>query len=898
MVRIKRKTISVIFCLVLMFATTNSFVNAINIGSKKEGDRKCIHILNSRDVISDEAKTYQVTSYSYQDAEKLCLDVDEEINIQNNGYADVDVTIHTSSPKLIDLYKKSLGVPDNIDKIDMEVPYQTSRSLFLQTDDGTIAEKKVIEPVRERFFEGVAEEQKFLYGFHITRFKGSRIYSMDSDREIFINVKFEALPRITDVAGDQTFKILTLESAPSDVINRFIVEQMKLSEVMMQSFSGVQIFIKNVKIKFRLPENAKVVDMKEIQKSFNFGSAYLNTTLSIKTTNQIILSEKWSVFEGQQITKKSEIDKFFKISYKIDSMTDFPECSTMDYDISDIYDEPWTWSWDWDIISLEGEEGGVSYSVDVDLYLTLSGLLHVDLGDSVIYADFGINAGLEVDATISGEFEKTWHLLGGMKISGIEYSWRGIQPMAVTPVVEPEAQLYVSVGGSVHIYINPEADFSLKAGGDLDFVWEWPPVHFTPIFDYSLGGSFDKTFELSCRATIKPSLGFALSLLMFEVIGPRITPTVYCEGEIGYDFDGGLYWKAVLGFDLYVGIQFTRFIHYDWPEPIYNVPIASWKGTFNPTDTTPPTTVLYMGPKVNGYVGPLAFFWFKAKDIGPEGEGVSTTKFRIPEASDNSWHVFDRSLTYLIITDKADYHVEYYSIDKEGNQEDTKTETVQADLTPPDIGIDFDGPYKKIGDNHYEVYKDLTIVSLVGRESGPRKTKVRVWFTAEHEGDKTEWNCTDFYGGEYWYGWKLVFRDTGRWTVTWVAEDGVWNVRCCQVTIDVKEQAYNIEIVSPKPGDVFLFNSYFLGFPYPFLPMYLLCTQVDCRARAGAGVAKVVFECGEVTDIDDSPVDDCFSGSLHIGSSGEILLLTLKAKAYDRKGNLVDEDSIKIFKIG
>jgi hypothetical protein len=899
------KIIGPIFVMTLLIAS--SFVYATETTNEKERnieDENKLYFLNSKNVDSDifyeGLETNHIAKTTSEDAEEIGLDITENIDIQEDGKADVDITMRISSSKLVDLYKKSLGVPGDADEVDMEIPYQTTRKITLKKDDSTTIEKEVTEPVRERFLEGIAEEQEFLYGIHITEFKSSRIYSTNPDDVLFVNVKAEAIPYVTDIFEEGLSKTLTIEGAPEDTVSRFVSEQMELSKVMIESFQGNQFFTKNVEINLNFPKTATIIDVEKNQKYFDLGSASFLSSLEKKSQTQVELSEEWIIFEGQQIAKGEKIDDLFKIQYTIESTEEIIDFSTVDYgfDMSNFNDDPWSWDFNWPIINLSGESGGVTYSVDVDLYLTLSGYLHVDLGSQVIYADFGILAGLEVDVTISGAWEKTWNLFGGMLFSGDHYHWRGMQAMVVTVHLEPEASLTISVEGTVHVWLNPEADFSMRVGGDIDLQWAWPPVHFEPIFSYSLGGHFDYLIELSCSATIRPSLGFALSLLVFEIIGPRIEPTIYLEGIIGYDSSGGAYWNAELAFDLYVGVQFTRFLHYNWPEPIYHTSIANWKGSFNPVDIAPPTTTLYMGPKVNGYVGPCAFFWFKAKDGGPEGEGIQTTKFQIPEATDSSWHTFDNSLMHLIITNVDDYTVKYYSIDLEDNQESTKTQSVQADLTRPDTGITFDGEHNDNGNDNYEILIDSTKVYLLGKEKGSRKTNVRVWFYAKHEsGYETEWKYTDFYGGDSWYGWELTFGDLGRWTVTWVAEDGVWNVRSAQVTIDVKDTFIppSIELTFPNPGDFIILDRHWGRFSFS-MALYLVCTRVECSAYDDeTGVAKVIFECGGKSYTDDTPSSGRFSGSLDNVPQG---IHTLSVDAYDSKGEWADSDSVRILKLG
>jgi len=758
--------------------------------------------LDSKDAINIPTERANIKRDISDVAEIISISVNENVELLEDGTVYLKMMMDISSPDLVSLYKDSFGISEDAAEIDEEVPLSTTRFIEMEKDDGTIVENEIIEPVREGFYEGISEEQKHLFGFHVTEFHSSRLVSENLENNLKIQVEASAVPYVTDVDKPGSETKITLSSAPADNSNYFIISQMELTKTMLHSFSGEQIFKKSVDMTINFPKNANIIKVNTRGQNLDFGAAYLQTAVSTQSQRTIKFNEEWVLIERESLLHEENIDELFMVQYIVPTSSSLQDYVTYNYDFNTetLDDDPWSWSTDWDIISLSGSSGDVSWSVDVDLYLTLSGSLHVDLLGTCIYAEFGVLAGLEVTVDIDGSWSHTFNLLGGMLFSGKKYSWRGMQVLAIVVTVDPEAQLYVEVGGTVHVYINPEANFNLKAGGDLDFVWAWPPVHFTPIFEFTTGGSFGYDYQVSAYAKVRPSLGFGISLLVFGVIGPRITPTLYLEGEIGYDSSSGAYWKAELGFDLLVGIQFTPWIHWNWPDPIYHTPLVTWKGTFEPPDNTPPETALFMGPEVNGYVGPVAFFWFEVIDPGAEASGVKETKFRIPEATDNSWHDFNYDYTYLILTGIDDYHVKYYSVDNCINQETTNSKTIHADLVKPIGGLSFDGWYREEDEGVYTILCDDTHVYLLGKDEGARSTNARVWYCAEHEsGFTTEWRLSEY--DDKWSGWDLTFEDTGEWTVTWVVEDGVWNVVAYSLTFYVEILDYPDLNVDPKNHD-------------------------------------------------------------------------------------------------
>lgn len=901
----KKQLVVVFFAFMLIMATT--FTNAARINKNKIDEQKIIYkssdistyFLNP-DFSSEDTLTKYIVLDTDEDAEEITLNSWENVTVRENGKLHLDITMQILSSKLVNLFKESLGLSEDLDEIDSDIPYETKRKILLKNEVG-ITEEEIIEPVRERFLEGVREEQKFLYGFHIIEFKSSRIYSKNLDKELIINIEAEALPRITYLSKSGSSKIFAMESSPREALNKFITYQSAISELMINHFPGRQIFVKNVDIIIKLPDSAKIVDIKGDKKSIDLGSSSVFLNLLAQENNQIKLSEKWIVSENQQLKSENEIDEIFKIKYEINDANDYWQISreVEEYDLSKLGDEPWSWSNDFNMIHLSGTEGNVNYLVDIDLYLALDGNLHLNLqeDEKEIYADFLFKAGLKVNATISGKWEKIWTFNLG-QLSGKQYSWCGMVPLVITVVIDPAAKLYISVEGEVHVYINPEANFRLKAGGKLAFQWKWPPVHFKPIFESSTGGKFEKEFNLECQAIITPSLSVGISLLVYEVIGPRIEPEVYLEGKIGYSLFSGIYWMAELGFNLNVGVQFTRFIHFNWPSPVYHKPLASWKSNNAPTDTTPPLTTIYMGPQRNGYVGPCEYIWFDAVDPGIDASGIYETKFNIPQYNSN-WYAINKSLVCNVITNLRNYDINYYSIDNAGNKENTKTKKCNVDLYAPLTGIGFKGEYKQIGDKTYEIVRSSTHVLLVGKEIEIfGNSGLRVWFKAKHEsGYEMDWQITEYYDGNSDFGWNLSFEKKGRWDIIWVAEDGVWNVGSDTVTLYVKDNItpYSIYIDFPQKGDIIIFGRKLINYPAMSLALYIGGAVRCVACDNGSGVAKVSFECGVIKVVNETPSNGYFSAVISNIPEG---VHTLYVRAYNEAGKEVANDSVEILKIG
>ena len=96
-------------------------------------------------------------------------------------------------------------------------------------------------------------------------------------------------------------------------------------------------------------------------------------------------------------------------------------------------------------------------------------------------------------------------------------------------------------------------------------------IKFKPIFEFNPYCTFETSIDIEVSATVRPYIGFAVSLLIYGIIGPRISPELYFELTLGYSEGNGFFWHGVLGFDLLVGIQFTPWFHWNWPDPLIDI---------------------------------------------------------------------------------------------------------------------------------------------------------------------------------------------------------------------------------------------------------------------------------------------------------------------------------------
>ncbi|MFX0126080.1 MAG: PKD domain-containing protein [Candidatus Hodarchaeota archaeon] len=792
----KKKTIGILFCVLLISSVFTlpikveaNTVNEIKIESvdrdEESSEGMQISVIDNF-LEKSNTKNKPINIYERGESEVLIEKITEEANIQEDGFLHLHITKEVKSSTLVKMYKECLGVPRNDRHVDMEIPEEVDRVIYIQLDRGKVDKITKKEPVIERFYQGVEDEQKHLFGFHITEFLSNRIFSTNPENELKIEIEANALPYFSNIEETDSNMKMTVKSAPPEYIDYFMDTQMDLINLIVQNVSGRQIFERSVDLTFNFPEPASILDVGNYQKSYLLGDSNLNMCVETISSKKVSYHEDWIYDEWESLELKEEIGKLFSIEYEMPSsiLSEVFETFAYNFSTESLDGDRWDWSMNWDGIHLEGCQGSVCWDIDVDLYLTLSGSLHGSWEDQKIWTEFGVEAGFEVDATITGAWSHTFEIWDYMHFSTSCHDWRGTQPVTMMVDVEPDAELYVEVGGYAHIYINPEADFSLKAGGDVDLL---PPgIH--GIFEHTTGGSFDCEFDLDAYAKIKPTLGFEINFGLFGM-GLDVTPQVYLLAEIGWD-DDGAYWKAYLGCKVEIGIDII-ITEWECDLPI-DFKVGFWKGTWNPGDHTAPITYAYIGPGVDDHVGPVSYLWFTAIDTGPAASGVDYTMFRVPEAEPpyNEWQEFESG--YLEVTTNIDeFHVEWYSVDKDGNEEDQHTDIVNADIVPPSGYLYFDGWNETVGENTFKVKPDTVIYFIAADDAGPLPSFSMVLLYFEHVDG---WWASSFSETPEGYSWgyapagELFGVYGGEYTVEMYVIDKVWNGVLYHLTFIVDNQ--------------------------------------------------------------------------------------------------------------
>ncbi len=725
------------------------------------------------------------------DVEFLSVEISEFVSVLDDGSADLTVVMDIYSPLLVDLYMKSFGITNHIGVVDMEVPVDADRVMSIERD-GKVRSEVVVEPVRERFFTGIAQEQKYLFGFDIVEFYGSRIYSNDGYSSLKVSVDAHAVPSWSGFVEKGERLELSMSSAPPVSMNDFLYHHMDISRTMLLSFDGEQVFEKSWEVYFDLPSDVSILSVESNEGRFDFGGgSFLETYLSDSSSNSLVFSSELFLTEKTFEVDSFDVDRFFKLDCSfsqgsVNFVRVYPlDFSTGNLDSFHFHAEPKLDIINWDKYMYNEDGDYIHYTLRVTFYLIIDGYIYVDLGAQRAYIETDVTAGLEIEAMIEGKLSWDFELPFG-SYTMESYNWIGSQTLVITPHVEPVGGVSVTVEGYVYLYLNPEATYFFKAGADLDIELSWEPLKFRRIWDcYNKGSRFEKYFELDASVTVKPYLGFAFSVLVFEIIGPRVEPHLYVEGTLGYhhELDGGssngIYWHAVLGFEIYVGVQLTRFYHWNWPDRIVNIKIKEWDSKTDPEycdppDYDPPVTSILMTPMVNGWTSNSTCIWLNAIDPGARASGLGKTYFRAPGSQyGDSWVEFDDSFDYSMNIGNIPYglyedtyYVEFYSVDLEGNEESHKKEFFDVDHSPP-------VSFSTLGElSNGDYISTRTPITLDASDQGCGQWMIcfRIWY----DGGWSDWSNENFSDFDN-HPLTLTLNRVGDYRFQWFAVDALYN---------------------------------------------------------------------------------------------------------------------------
>lgn len=768
----KKRLLFTVFISVLLISTTFAGV-AANVRLRKIGSvGKIEHLLRNKALSSSEfssvdrkiltvknVDTNTISTLVDRNTKPLQMFVNEDINVENDGTANIAISMTIPSSILAQMYREMLGAP-----------------LYLPPGEEMDIPDKVVSPKsnivsfgKKAFYRSILRDQWFSLGISVRDIDSKMIpFGKNNEFKLYLHAVSDLS---IEKVSDGIYDIILGPSAGRDENNAtlFISASVAYVKLMLNSIDEKNMFTRNWVTRINPPNGSRLVNIEELESKkwrVDFGDGtFLESYVNVDGQS-VVLVENMVVTSSEKVNPVPiEKYKLFRIKCFIPDFTVkpmvFPEASGTTILQSEIFN--WTGNLS---NTIEGEYYTINYYVSCDAVVEA----YVDLTEAWIKPHFHIAAGFTANFSTSYEYES--------------------DPIQIIPPIEKDFLIpygspvplvfHVSAGPEFKLYFKVDAGLTVTTGA-------WVDGWFKAGAKYSFFKGFDKIWETSFskgydppmingygRVEIKPVVSFPVKILYY-FIGPKVAPEVYLQGVVELQSNGKLLWGLKLGFDIrvgvVVGIPYFWELSYDWP--VVDYAIAEWSQTINILDQLAPQTSLrsFIPPRYasggNWYAGPYLFFYFQGRDRGDIPSGLDYTMMKIDNGKWMRYNYPDIiCLTHGGILDYglSSHTIKWYSVDKMGNRENVKEWSILLDLQPPSSWYTLLGPHS---DN--TVFANQTKIILQGEDENSWRIWYRIW---NKRYGWSEW----VRGGEcevliYTFPENMV----GKCYVEWYAEDGVWN---------------------------------------------------------------------------------------------------------------------------
>jgi len=285
-------------------------------------------------------------------------------------------------------------------------------------------------------------------------------------------------------------------------------------------------------------------------------------------------------------------------------------------------------------------------------------------------------------------------------------------------------------------------------------------------------------------------------------------------------------------------------------------------------DSNPPiTTKIIQGPKYDKnrdgefeYVKSTSLFELISYD---EGAGVKNTLYRIWE--NNNWTLWEDYTAPFTLSGQGLHYIEYYSVDKTGNTEETHNQTHHVDDTPP-----------------------VTTYSVTG-DSGENNwytSNVGITLTADDYQagvEETYYKMND--GSWQQYTETIQILSEGTHTLQYYSTDYLGNIETTKYeTIKIDKTHPTINITKPRQGYLYIFNREIIKISS--ITMIIGWINITVMATdTGNGINRVEFYIDDVLKETDTtyPYEWLMDEPMFFKH-------TLKTVAYDNAGNTATDE--------
>ena len=766
--------------IVLFFGSIFGNANATIVNNKKitniaENDYIDVEFFDTRT-----EKFNNIKLEDNQDIETLSVNYNENINILENGLADIEVLMGTSSYKLADLYKRSLT----------------------DSEDNSI----ILTSKKEHFQKSISMEH----------FASLGVSSELSISEANFNEKpglFEA-----DFKGKGSLQVLDTNEdvwkvafGPSmnneQSITEFYGMIIGYAKMLLESFEGEQVFKRTWTTEINLPSKATLLNLNELdglswKRDFS-GGTYVASSVSVSSEKTIIVEDLLFVTEEDGINPFTTLSKYkkFEIKYQLLGGSYNKPKSSNEIFKSESFTDPMLTT------SSESFQAGDTFEYENDYFhaaitVNIEGNVeyHLDFDRSWVKPSFTASIDITSEFTASYAYDSDWELIcSEFRIYTTVFSV-GPVPVEVSFHLLPEYRLEFDAGATLTFNFSGNANGWIKAG--IKYSWE---NGIEPIWTQSLNSGYsgpDLTGEAWVHA--RGSLSFRFNARFYEIVGFSARSVVYVDAIARLIYDGGwdFKWSLDVGFDLYVlaTIGIPGIWEQTWDWKIHNCTIAHYGNADGDDDDPPSTKSISFGPFVwktdhdqnrqEPCFGRHFFISFNAED-NSDGEkipsGVKNIEYKFYNDYGDFWNC-DGTLNPLevgwfkvsddVVGHYVDINLKFRSIDNANNREewygDESDELtynwLNFDLVAPTTTMTINGDKEKISNNEYIITKD-TSLHFQGND-GNWNNGCNIWLEIKKPGESSP--VYYLYDDDFEYDFSSS--EIGTYEITYYGSDALFNL--------------------------------------------------------------------------------------------------------------------------
>ncbi|MCJ7633939.1 hypothetical protein MUP77_16330 [Candidatus Bathyarchaeota archaeon] len=533
----------------------------------------------------------------------------EEIMLQENGTAQIALSITVSNAKLADVYRRTFGAPADCSEGDrLPIPeFRVESTVF---DESTV---EVPVPIREEFYRSILKEQLLSLGINAS-ITDSWMIPRAEGNEFLIEIRAVGIFEGSRVVCSEPKNSWAINIGPLNTtgLAGLVLTKLTFAQTLLGALPEEQIFESHWHTRIELPDSATQLDCEPIAPTnwtVDFGEgSQLTGGLSLENTTTFLLEEITTVTE-KNITSSPEYLLQVLSNYKrfqIEYLADSCPIEQAFNERPGLLNTNWNYNQSTGWVRLPDIPLTFHYASDgdsLDLSLVISPKIKADLDVGwQFYTDWrfpfvhlqrfwaklsfsaNLTVRMEANATLV-LYDESWPMFRW----SIRYPFYYGVPGWLDLVFSVNANLLVE--GEISFNCEAVVDAKLVSGVNWDSSSDWSRID-----DHLLYANVtDFAWQLEVEIRIRPSISFRVEVLFYSAAGPFVEFEPYLEIKESLVLPNKtILWEMTIGFNLYAGVTFNGWLKNilglnGWSWQVLGIIVWHWNGSWPLGSPGPPT---------------------------------------------------------------------------------------------------------------------------------------------------------------------------------------------------------------------------------------------------------------------------------------------------------------------